>query len=137
MSPFQFMSHVTGQLLSRFTKSAGCIISEGVSKETVAKAADTSKVKIRGKFDVFAESLQREEVPLLVFSAGVGQIIERVSSCETQGNVLYLKLRIQTVCCCIIFSEKSFSVRQKLTNTNTFSLSHKFEIDRNKHPKIL
>ena len=68
---------------SRFTKSAGCIISEGVSKETVKNAADTSKVKLRGKFDVFAETLVREEVPLLVFSAGVGQIIERVSTSYT------------------------------------------------------
>ena len=66
--------------LPRFTKSAGCIISEGVSKETVKNAADTSKVKLRGKFDVFAETLKKEEVPLLVFSAGVGQVIERVST---------------------------------------------------------
>ena len=53
-------------------------------------AADTSKVKLRGKFDVFAESLQKEEVPLLVFSAGVGQIIERVSRFQTQGNILFI-----------------------------------------------
>lgn len=69
-----------GLMTEWFTNSAGCIISEGVTKETVASAADSSKVKLRGKFDVFVESLQREEVPLLVFSAGVGQIIERVLS---------------------------------------------------------
>lgn len=69
-----------GLMTEWFTKSAGCIISEGVSKETVKNAADTSKVKLRGKFDVFAETLKKEEVPLLVFSAGVGQVIERVFS---------------------------------------------------------
>lgn len=61
-----------------YQKSAGCIVESGITKSMMNDAADTSKVKIREKFDVFAECLRNHSIPILVFSAGLGQIIERV-----------------------------------------------------------
>lgn len=63
-----------------FTESSQCIIKEGITMATVRKAASTCTIQPRAEFGTLVRRVNQDGVPLLIFSAGIGQIISEVLS---------------------------------------------------------
>jgi len=74
-----------------FTESSQCIIKEGVTMATIRTAASASKVMPRAEFSALVRRLNEDNVPLLIFSAGIGQIISEVL---TNYNIPQDRLKI-------------------------------------------
>lgn len=74
-----------------FTESSQCIIKEGITMETVRTAASASTIQPRAEFSTLVRRLNEDDVPLLIFSAGIGQVISEVL---TNSNIPMDRLKI-------------------------------------------
>lgn len=75
----------TSHIIEWFTKMVNLMPTSGITKDRVPEMVKASNVCLRDSCDIVFESLNKYNVPLLIFSAGVGDILKEVL---TQQNLL-------------------------------------------------
>ncbi|XP_045924574.1 7-methylguanosine phosphate-specific 5'-nucleotidase-like isoform X1 [Micropterus dolomieu] len=61
-----------------WTKVHKLLIQQRIRKDMLARAVKESSAMLRGGYKVFFDRLAEQQVPLLIFSAGVGDVLEEV-----------------------------------------------------------
>ncbi|XP_035216810.1 cytosolic 5'-nucleotidase 3-like isoform X2 [Stegodyphus dumicola] len=74
-----------------YTKSLNLMPKSGIKKDQVPEMVESSNVQLRDGCDVVFKSLHQHNVPLLIFSAGVGDLLKEVLR---QKNMLYPNMKI-------------------------------------------
>ncbi|KAG8446682.1 hypothetical protein GDO86_014221 [Hymenochirus boettgeri] len=63
-----------------WTKAHALLCEQKIRKDKLQQAVKESQAKLRDGFEQFFNSLHRNEVPLFIFSAGIGDILEEIIS---------------------------------------------------------
>ncbi|XP_049419638.1 7-methylguanosine phosphate-specific 5'-nucleotidase-like isoform X1 [Epinephelus fuscoguttatus] len=74
-----------------WTKVHELLIQQRIRKDMLAQAVKESSAMLRDGYKVFFDRLTEQQVPLLIFSAGVGDVLEEVIR---QNHVFYPNVRI-------------------------------------------
>ncbi|XP_064409216.1 cytosolic 5'-nucleotidase 3 isoform X2 [Latimeria chalumnae] len=61
-----------------YTKSHNLMIEQGLQKEKLKEVVKESDVMLREGYEVFFDKLREQDVPVFIFSAGIGDILEEV-----------------------------------------------------------
>ncbi|XP_062302476.1 cytosolic 5'-nucleotidase 3-like [Osmerus eperlanus] len=61
-----------------WTKAHTLLIEQRIRKDWLAQVVQESEAKLRDGFQLFFDHLQEHSVPLLIFSAGIGDVLEEV-----------------------------------------------------------
>ncbi|KAG8175882.1 hypothetical protein JTE90_025950 [Oedothorax gibbosus] len=78
-------------MIEWYHKSTGLISGSGISKDNVPEMVAASTACLRDDCNVLFETLYKRNVPMLVFSAGVGDLLKEVLK---QNNLLYPNVKI-------------------------------------------
>uniref|UniRef100_A0A3Q3X8L4 Uncharacterized protein n=1 Tax=Mola mola TaxID=94237 RepID=A0A3Q3X8L4_MOLML len=74
-----------------WTKVHELLIEQRIRKDLLAQAVKESSAMLRDGYKVFFDHLEEQQVPLLIFSAGVGDVLEEVIQ---QNHVFHPNVRI-------------------------------------------
>ncbi|GIY34325.1 hypothetical protein CDAR_579312 [Caerostris darwini] len=103
-------------MIEWYSKSINLMPSSGISKECVPEMVANSNVCLRDRSDVLFESLHKHNVPFLIFSAGVGDILEEVLQ---QNKLMYPNIKI--IANFMNFNEKNKLIGFKNDLIHTFN----------------
>ncbi|KAL7869900.1 hypothetical protein AOLI_G00138880 [Acnodon oligacanthus] len=66
------------KMVEWWTQAHDLLVEEQIKKDQLSKAVRESGIMLRDRYEVFFGSLKDHSIPLLIFSAGVGDILEEV-----------------------------------------------------------
>lgn len=78
-------------MIEWYTKCVDMMPSSGITKDSVPDMVADLSVHLRDGCDVLFESLYKHDVPLLIFSAGIGDVLKQVLH---RNNLLYPNVKI-------------------------------------------
>ncbi|KAI1896456.1 hypothetical protein AGOR_G00094980 [Albula goreensis] len=74
-----------------WTKAHDLLIQQKIRKDLLAQVVRESDAMLREGYKVFFDQLQEHNIPLLIFSAGIGDVLEEVIR---QNNVFHSNVRV-------------------------------------------
>lgn len=74
-----------------WTKAHDLLVEQKIKKEELAEAVRGSEAKLREGYELFFDHLHQHDIPLLIFSAGIGDILEEVIR---QANVFHPNVKV-------------------------------------------
>uniref|UniRef100_V9KBC4 5'-nucleotidase n=1 Tax=Callorhinchus milii TaxID=7868 RepID=V9KBC4_CALMI len=74
-----------------WTKGHNLLIEQGIQKEELADVVRESDVMLRDGYDLFLDKLNEHNVPVFIFSAGIGDVLKEIM---TQAGVFYSNLKV-------------------------------------------
>ncbi|XP_051792433.1 7-methylguanosine phosphate-specific 5'-nucleotidase-like isoform X1 [Erpetoichthys calabaricus] len=74
-----------------WTKAHNFLVAEKIQKSQITQVVKESNVMLREGFDVFFRQLHKNGIPLFIFSAGIGDILEEVIR---QAGVFYSNITV-------------------------------------------
>ncbi|KAF8786778.1 7-methylguanosine phosphate-specific 5'-nucleotidase-like isoform X2 [Argiope bruennichi] len=94
--PIEVDPHLTKEekepyMIEWYTKSRNLMPSSGITKDCVSTMVQKSNIQLRDGCEVLFESLHKHDVPLLIFSAGVGDVLKEVLE---QRDLMYPNIKI-------------------------------------------
>ncbi|KAK1903298.1 7-methylguanosine phosphate-specific 5'-nucleotidase [Dissostichus eleginoides] len=78
-------------MLWKWTQVHELLIQQRIRKDLLAQAVKESSAMLREGYKVFFDRLTEQQMPLLIFSAGVGDVLEEVIR---QNNVFHPNVHI-------------------------------------------
>uniref|UniRef100_A0A8C4TFT2 5'-nucleotidase n=1 Tax=Erpetoichthys calabaricus TaxID=27687 RepID=A0A8C4TFT2_ERPCA len=73
------------------TKAHNFLVAEKIQKSQITQVVKESNVMLREGFDVFFRQLHKNGIPLFIFSAGIGDILEEIIR---QADVFYFNITV-------------------------------------------
>ncbi|KAI1887358.1 hypothetical protein AGOR_G00189480 [Albula goreensis] len=74
-----------------WTKAHALLVQQRIRKDLLALVVRESDAKLREGYNVFFDQLQEHSIPLLIFSAGIGDVLEEVIR---QAGVFYPNVKV-------------------------------------------
>ncbi|XP_039214823.1 7-methylguanosine phosphate-specific 5'-nucleotidase isoform X3 [Crotalus tigris] len=78
IDPYQTMEDKLPLMIEWWTKAHNLLSQEKILKNDIAQIVKESDVKLRDGFNIFFDQLHENKVPLFIFSAGVGDVLEEI-----------------------------------------------------------
>ncbi|XP_051879691.1 cytosolic 5'-nucleotidase 3 isoform X3 [Pristis pectinata] len=74
-----------------WTKAHNLLIEQGIQKEKLAAVVRESDLILRDGYELFFDKLNERNIPVFIFSAGIGDVLEEVI---TQGGVFHSNVKV-------------------------------------------
>uniref|UniRef100_A0A8C5QD00 5'-nucleotidase n=1 Tax=Leptobrachium leishanense TaxID=445787 RepID=A0A8C5QD00_9ANUR len=78
-------------MIEWWSKAHTLLCEQNIQKDKLAQVVKESQAMLREGFEVFFASLHRSEIPLLIFSAGIGDVLEEIIR---QAGVFYPNINV-------------------------------------------
>ncbi|XP_032091406.1 7-methylguanosine phosphate-specific 5'-nucleotidase [Thamnophis elegans] len=78
IDPYRTMEDKLPLMIEWWTKAHNLLSQEKILKNDIAQIVKESDVKLRDGFNIFFDQLHENKVPLFIFSAGVGDVLEEI-----------------------------------------------------------
>ncbi|CAH2302599.1 7-methylguanosine phosphate-specific 5 -nucleotidase [Pelobates cultripes] len=78
-------------MIEWWSKAHTLLCEQKIPKEKLAQVVQESQAMLREGFQVFFDSLNRSEIPLFIFSAGIGDVLEEIIR---QAGVFYPNIKV-------------------------------------------